>query len=613
MYKNLEEALLDLERNGELIRIKSEVDPNLEMAEIHRRIFDAQGPAILYENVKGSPFRAASNIYGTYERTEFLFRKTLPKLKKLIDIKRDPMAAIKRPLHYTPTLSTAFHALPLKKTNGKVTYGKTSISKLPQLVSWPMDGGGFVTLPQVCTLPPGSRSSMDTNIGMYRIQMTGNDYVTDKEIGLHYQLHRGIGNHHTQYNQCNQAFKASIFVGGPPSHAFAAIMPLPEGLSEMTFAGMLGGRRFRYHFDKHGHIISNDADFVITGTIRPHETKREGPFGDHLGYYSLEHPFPVMDVDNVYHRKNAIWHFTVVGRPPAEDSSFGYLIHRIVDELTPDEFPGLKELHAVDAAGVHPLLLAIGKERYMPFRERVPEEILTIANRILGSGQTSLAKYLFIASDDDNPNLSTHNISEFFQHLLSRVDWKRDVHFHTKTTIDTLDYSGSGWNAGSKVVIACRGDKRRDLATELPSNLHLSSDARSCKLALPGVLCIELAPYQDADKAALEIDILKKSLMSQDLTELPLIILVDDAAFTAQTVNNFVWTTFTRSNPANDIYGIEEFTENKHWGCHGSLIIDARKKPHHAPELIPDPQTVSNVDKLFSKGGELYGVLKKNI
>jgi len=255
---------------------------------------------------------------------------------------------------------------------------------------------------------------------------------------MHYQIHRGIGVHHTMYNKGEEPFRASIFVGGAPSHAFSAIMPMPEGLSELTFAGLLGGRRFRYA-RRNGFYLSSDADFVITGIIRKGEKKPEGPFGDHLGYYSLQHDFPVMEVEQVYHRRDAIWHFTVVGRPPQEDSSFGYLIHHLVKELAAQEFPGVREIQAVDAAGVHPLLLAIGSERYMPFRERKPEEILIQANRILGSGQTSLTKFLFIAAQGDAPELTTKNIARFFHHVLERVDWTRDLHFQTRTTIDTLD------------------------------------------------------------------------------------------------------------------------------------------------------------------------------
>ncbi|MGB4959734.1 MAG: UbiD family decarboxylase [Saprospiraceae bacterium] len=592
----MQEVVQDLDRNNMLLRISKETDPDLEIAEIHRQVYDQQGPAILFENIKGSPFPALSNLYGTIDRTEWLFRKTLPKVKRVIELKADPTRILKNPMRYLTTPLTALTALPMKKWGrSPVMYGKTTIDQLPFIKSWPKDGGAFVTLPQVFTLPPGSKNPMESNIGMYRIQLSGNDYILNEEIGLHYQLHRGIGVHHDAYNRSELPFKASVFVGGLPSHAFSAIMPMPEGISELTFAGMLGGKRFRYAFDDMGHFISSDADFVITGTILKNFKKPEGPFGDHLGYYSLTHDFPMMKVDQVYHRKDPIWHFTVVGRPPQEDSSFGYLIHKLVEDLTEQEFPGLKDIHAVDAAGVHPLLLAIGQERYMPFRDPKPEEILTIANRILGSGQTSLAKYLFIAAYGDDPALDTHHLDHFFKHVLERVDWTRDCHFQTKTTIDTLDYSGDDWNGGSKVVIACRGEKSRNLGTIMPSfDSNLVTEA---KVILPGILGITIHPFVDQATAEIDIQALIKRMQDVDLTGFPLIVISDDTSFTAKNVSNFVWVTFTRSNPSHDIYGIDSFVAHKHWGCRGSLIIDARKKPHHAPELEVDKRTQESVAK----------------
>jgi 4-hydroxy-3-polyprenylbenzoate decarboxylase len=365
---------------------------------------------------------------------------------------------------------------------------------------------------------------------------------------------------------------------------------------------MLGGRRFRYT-RKEGHFLSSDADFVITGEILKNVKKPEGPFGDHLGYYSLTHDFPVMKVHKVYHRKNPLWHFSVVGRPPMEDSSFGWLIHELVAPLTPQEFPGLKEIHAVDAAGVHPLLLAIGHERYMPFRPRVPEEILTIANRILGSGQTSLAKFLWIAAEDDNPLLDTHDLPHFFQHILERVDFTRDLHFYTRTTMDTLDYSGSGWNAGSKVVIACRGDKKRDAGTRLPENFDLPQGFSNPVFCMPGVLAINAPKFEVIAEAQKQATELCTWLERYDLSTIPMIVLVDDASFTAATINNFVWVAFTRANPSHDIYGVQSFTEHKHWGCKGPLVLDARKKPHHAPELIPDADMEHKAKRLLQGYG----------
>ncbi|MCJ0743057.1 UbiD family decarboxylase [Pedobacter montanisoli] len=608
-YKSLSDCIIDLEKHGHLIRIKEEVDPYLEMAAIHLKVFEKQGPALLFENVKGSPFKAVSNLFGTLERSKFMFRDSLKRVEELVALRGDPMKALKHPLKYAGSGLTAFKALPLKQSLFKNIFQKTTIDQIPQIVHWPMDGGAFITMPQVYTEDIDKPGVMNANLGMYRIQLSGNEYIHNKEVGLHYQIHRGIGVHQTKANAKGEPLKVSIFVGGPPSHPLAAVMPLPEGLSELTFAGALGNRRFRYFYDDEGFCISADADFVITGTVYPHDNKPEGPFGDHLGYYSLTHPFPVMKVHHVYHKKDAIWSFTVVGRPPQEDTSFGALIHEITGAAMPQEIAGLKEVNAVDAAGVHPLLFAIGSERYTPYlKERKPQEILTIANQILGKNQLSLAKYLLIAARQDNEQLSTQNIEGFLQHILERIDFSKDLHFYTNTTIDTLDYSGEGLNSGSKVVWAAAGEKKRELWQQLPDDFKLNT-APAMAIAMRGVLILQLDVYKEAKEEKNKIAALKEELKRFDLKGFPLIVLCDDAHFTAAHINNLVWVTFTRSNPAVDIDGVHDFIENKHWGCNGSLIIDARKKPHHAPELIKDKAIEKRIERLMERGGSLNGIL----
>jgi 4-hydroxy-3-polyprenylbenzoate decarboxylase len=611
-YQSLQACVTDLEKHGHLIRIKQEVDPYLEMAAIHLRVYENNGPALLFENIKGSKFPAVSNLFGTVDRSKFMFRDTIEKIKVLVDLKNDPIKALKHPFQYLNVAATALSALPMKvsSNNAPINFGRAQISDIPQIVNWPMDGGPFVTMPQVYTEDIDKPGIMNANLGMYRIQLGGNNYIKNKEIGLHYQLHRGIGIHQSKANAKGQPLKVSIFVGGPPSHPLSAVMPLPEGLSEMTFAGALGNRRFRYYYDDEGFCISADADFVITGTVMPGENKPEGPFGDHLGYYSLTHPFPLMKVNRVYHKKDPIWSFTVVGRPPQEDTSFGALIHEISGAAIPKEIPGLHEVHAVDAAGVHPLLFAIGSERYTPYlKERKPQEILTLANHILGSNQLSLAKYLFITAKEDDPKLDSHDIQKFMRHVLERIDLSRDLHFYTKTTIDTLDYSGSDLNSGSKVAVAVAGAVKRELWNELPADFSLPNLFNNYKMVMPGILAVDAPKYVSAVETQKQIDILNNHLKNLQLDGLPLMILCDDADFTTQTINNFVWVTFTRSNPSHDMYGINSFTEHKHWGCKGPLIIDARIKPHHAPPLIKDTAVEKRVDKLGEKGGELYGVI----
>ncbi|MBP6431959.1 MAG: UbiD family decarboxylase [Ferruginibacter sp.] len=609
-YRSLEECLLDLEKNNQLIRIKEEVDPYLEMAAIHLRVHEAGGPALLFENVKGSKFKAASNIFGTIERSKFIFRDSLKQVQQLIELKNYPIEAIKSPIKNFSAGLAAFKALPLKNPFTKpALFQEIKIEDIPQIHHWKMDGGAFVTLPQVYTEDIEKPGIMNANLGMYRIQLSGNDYKQNEEIGLHYQLHRGIGVHQTKANKKNQPLKVSIFVGGPPSHTVAAVMPLPEGISEMTFAGVLGNRRFRYIY-KNGFCISTDADFVITGYVYPNENKPEGPFGDHLGYYSLQHDFPLMKVHKVYAKQNAIWPFTVVGRPPQEDTSFGQLIHEMTGSAIQNEIPGLKEVHAVDAAGVHPLLLAIGSERYTPYAQtKQPSELLTIANHVLGTGQLSLAKFLFITADDAN-GLTTHNIEKYLQFILQRIDLGRDIHFYTKTSIDTLDYSGEGLNTGSKVVIAAYGDVKRELSNEVPQCFQNLQNFSNAKVVMPGVVALQANKFSAYENARKEIEMLNNQLTTHYslLTNLPFIIICDDADFVSKTLNNFLWVTFTRCNPSHDIYGVNETVEHKHWGC-TNLIFDARVKPHHAPAVEKDEATEQKINTIFEKGGSLYGAL----
>ncbi|MCB9191451.1 MAG: UbiD family decarboxylase [Flavobacteriales bacterium] len=601
-YSSLEACVKDLEKHGHLVRVTEEVDPNLEMAAIHLRVFENNGPALLFENVKGSKYRAVSNLFGTIDRSRFIFRDSLERVKRLVQLKGDPSLLLKNPMWAISAIDGAIDALPFQ---WKTKFEEISISDLPQIKCWPDDGGPFVTLPQVYSEDHDKPGILNSNLGMYRVQLCGNEYVQNEEIGLHYQLHRGIGVHQTKSNAAGKPLKVAVFVGGPPSHSFAAVMPLPEGLPEVSFAGALGGRNFRY-FKQDGFTVSSDADFVILGEVYPKENKPEGPFGDHLGYYSLTHDFPVMRVKKVLAKKNAIWAFTVVGRPPQEDTSFGALIHEITGSIIPQTIPGLHEVNAVDAAGVHPLLLAVGSERYTPYLDvQRPQEILTTANAILGFNQMSLAKFLFIIAKEEN-SPSAKDEEAYFKFVLERIDPTRDFHFQTRTTIDTLDYSGTDLNAGSKLVIAACGDKKRDLSNTIPE-LQLPSGFSQPAVVFEGVLAIQGSKYADGS----DVKKLTEALGSQvdKLTGFPLICLVDDSEFTAQTLNNFLWVTFTRSNPSHDVHGVGEFIENKHWGCTGPVVIDARINPHHAPPLIKDSVVEQRVDRLGISGASLHGLI----
>lgn len=640
-YRTLRDCVNDLERHKQLVRIDAEVDANLEIAEIQRRVYAAGGPALLFTRVKGCRFPVACNLFGTLERAKFIFRDTLEHVRRMIELKIDPAAGFRHPLRYARAPLTALATLPRFVSQGDVTANETTISRLPQQISWPDDGGAFVTLPQVYTEDVNQPGWRGSNLGMYRVQLSGGQYEPDREIGLHYQLHRSIGIHHTAAVRSGKPFRVNIFVGGSPAMMLAAVMPLPEGMSELTVAGALEGHRIRMLRRDDGLPIHADTDFAICGTVVPGKLLPEGPFGDHLGYYSMRHDFPVLRIEHVYHRTGAIWPITVVGRPPQEDTVFGDLIHELTGPVIPTVLPGVQAVHAVDAAGVHPLLLAIGSERYWPFVETPrPQELLTQANAILGQGQLSLAKFLLIANGADDPALVVSDVAMFLRHILRRADWTRDLHFQTQTTIDTLDYSGGGLNAGSKVVMAAVGPPRFELATEIPSDLPLLNGFSNPRVVLPGVLAVEgprcvaqaghspVKPAAETPRLAetsipinpqsairnpqssIDIDrFCKQFTATSPISRFRWIVVVDDSRFVAESLRNFLWVTFTRANPASDIFGIDSYIEDKHWGCRGALVIDARLKPHHAPPLIEDPNVTRRVDALAAPGRPLHGII----
>jgi 4-hydroxy-3-polyprenylbenzoate decarboxylase len=607
-YRTLRQCVTDLERAGQLVRFDAPVDAYLEAAEIQRRVYANGGPAVLMTCVRGSRFPLLCNLFGTLDRAYFLFRDTWERVKRLVELKADPTRLLRAPRRYAGAAWSARLMLPRHVRRAAVLEHRVAVSDLPQVQCWPRDGGPFITLPLVYTEDPRRPGPQHSNLGMYRIQLAGGQYRLNEEVGLHYQIHRGIGVHDSYARQQNQELAVEVWVGGTPAMILAAIMPLPEGLSELSFAGVLAGHRIPLLVRPGEPAIYAEADFRIRGRIVADRLLPEGPFGDHLGYYSLAHPFPVLRVEEVTHRSDAIWPFTVVGRPPQEDTTFGQLIHELSQPMVPTLLPGVREVHAVDDAGVHPLMLAIGSERYTPYQPITePQELLTQAHAILGHGQMSLAKYLLIADGSQYPQLSTRDIASFFRHVLQRADWQRDLHFHTCTTIDTLDYTGTGFHRGSKLIIAAAGPPRFTLAEQLPKNVQFPAGFAQPVLFAPGILVLQGPPATHAPtEEATDLQVLCTSLENQAVTEtIRWIVVVDDSRFASRSWRDFLWVTFTRSNPASDVYGVGAFHHQKHWGCRGPLVIDARRKPHHAPPLESDPEVAKRVDALAARGGPL--------
>ena len=613
-YRSMAGAVADLRRTNQLLVFEEPVRAELEMAAVLRYVYEQGGPAVLFSRVVDCRFPVVGNLYGSPQRARYLLRHGLKRVEKAMRLKADPGAVLRRPWQYWDLPFSLPHLLPRTQKSGPVLQHKTTLGQLPRFISWPGDGGPFVTLPAVYSEHPGNPGWMRGNLGMYRVQLAGNDYLADREAGLHYQIHRGIGIHHQAAAASSERLWVNVFIGGPPALAWSAVMPLPETIPELVFAGALAGAHVGLCRCPESPLpLAAEADFVIVGWIDPQATKPEGPFGDHLGYYSLTHPFPVLHVEAVYHRSDAIWPVTTVGRPPQEDTTFGKLIHEMTDPVLPTVLPGVKQVHAVDAAGVHPLLLAIASERYTPFQKRRrPQELLTCASAILGQGQLSLAKYLWLAAQEDDPALNCADIAKFLQHVLRRVDWRRDLHFHTQTTIDTLDYSGGQLNQGSKLVIAAVGEPIRELPHDWSGDFRLPTgfaDPRSC---LPGVLALRGPAYALDVRLGIDpaLQLLEEMPLEHPLAGFPLWVVCDDSEFVAGSLSNFLWTTFTRSNPAADVYGVSPSTYQRHWGCRGPLIIDARSKPHHAPPLQEDPDTLEILHRWQRPGGPLADLHK---
>lgn len=605
-YATLAQCVEDLQHQGQLVTIDAPIDPCLEMAYIQRRAFAKGSPALLFTRPKNCQFPMLANLFGSKERVNFIFRDTIARVRTIMEVRAN-FQAMRHHWHRLPKLLPAFWHMRPRRVNTAPVLAKTcSLNQLPQLVSWPNDGGPFITLPLVYSQHPEDGRA---NLGMYRVQLAGNTYAPD-EVGLHYQTKRGIGIHHAAALAKNQNLPVNVFVGGPPALTVAAVMPLPEGMDELIFAGLLGGRGMELAAGEKLPVLAQ-CDFALQGLLGA-EVKPEGPFGDHLGYYSLRHNFPVLKIFRVSHRPDAIWPFTSVGRPPQEDTVFGDFIHEITAPMVSNVFPGIKEVHAVDAAGVHPLLLALGSERYTPYEaSRKPRELFTLAMHLLGVTQTSLAKFLLIAAQEDAPGLSCRDVRGFLQHMLERTDFSRDLHFITRSGCDTLDYSGEALHEGSRLMWTAAGEKRRQLASQLGSLPNLPPEFGSAKVVFPGVLAISGPPHRgtssEQDGRLEQLTLNLATWTERD--SFPLIAVVDDAEFCAASLNNFLWIVFTRADPARDSYAAEAHTHCKHWSCSCPLILDGRLKAFQAPPLEDDPQIVARIKKLATADPALARVI----
>ncbi|MCB1135393.1 MAG: UbiD family decarboxylase [Chlamydiia bacterium] len=584
---NLRTFISELRQRKEIIDIYHPVDPSLEIAEIHRRVAAADGPALFFHNVKESRFPVVTNLFGSRKRIDIAFQNR-PEV-----VVRDAVHLATRDFPPSPRLLWEKRGLLRslsrvgirRKRHSPVLESKMpepDLEALPMLKSWPLDGGHFITLPLVYTEPPGGGPP---NLGMYRV------HRYDKNTtGLHWQIGKGGGFHHHQAESMGQDLPVSIFVGGPPALIMSAITPLPENVPELLLCSLLQGQKLRTSkVSEHAYPVVGECEFALLGHAQANERRLEGPFGDHYGYYSWAHDFPIFRCQHIYHRKDAIYPATVVGKPRQEDFYIGDYLQELLSPLFPVVMPGVKDLWSYGETGFHALSAAVVRERYY-------RECMSSAFRILGEGQLALTKFLMLT---DQP-VNIRDFKTLLTTVLERFRPETDLFVFSNLSLDTLDYSGPELNKGSRGIMLGIGDPIR----RLPQT-YTGPMPRHCTAAQaysPGCLVLEGPSYAELMDPSDCID-------KQQMAEWPLVVIVDDIKKALSSDASFLWTTFTRFEPAADIYAARQTVHRHHICYDGPILIDARMKPSYPPEVLPDEDTqrlvAQNWKKYFPEGQEM--------
>lgn len=581
VFRNLREFLAALDRRKDLVRVTAPVDPFLELAEIHRRVIAAGGPALYFANVKGSGFPVATNLFGSADRIDLAFGD---RPKQFV------AAAASAPEKLLPPKVSALWeqrglvrqalGIGLRKRSGgpvlETSQSPPDFEKLPLLTCWSRDGGPFVTLPLVYSEDPDSGQH---NLGMYRIQRYG-----PTACGIHWQIGKGGGFHYHKAEARNSRLPLSLFIGGPPALMLSAIAPLPENAPELLLASLALGAKLDMASapGDHPHPLIAQAEFALQGFVAPHERHPEGPFGDHYGYYSLQHDYPVFRIESLHHRKDAIFPATVVGKPRQEDFFIGDYLQELLSPLFPVVMPGVRDLWSYGETGYHSLSAAVLKERY-------PREAMASAFRILGEGQLSLTKFLLAI---DAP-LDLKDFKGVLEYVLERADLSRDLYVFSNLSMDTLDYCGPEVNKGSKGVLLGMGEPIRELPAEFSGSLP--AGVESARVFCRGCLAVQGRPFQE------EPELAQRICRWGEFGGFPLVVLLDEANKTVSSVTRFLWTVFTRFEPAGDIYASDTRVERHHLAYQEPICIDARMKPHYPEELFCDAETAAKVERRWKE------------
>jgi len=564
-----------LTRENQLQEIKTEVDPNLELAEIHRRVIDEGGPALLFSRVKGSPYPVVTNLFGTVQRIDMAFGpKPESLVRDLVNIAESILPPKPAELWQHRGVGLDLLRLGTKNTTRspvtQVVDRPARLDQLPVLTTWQEDGGPFITLPLVYTENPVTKKH---NLGVYRMQV-----FDASSTGLHWQIQKGGGFHYREAERLNQNLPVTVFLGGPPALILAAIAPLPEDVPELVLASLLAGQKLKMSRSPlGGHRLAAEAEFALVGHAAPHERRDEGPFGDHYGYYSLRHEYPVFHVDAVFHRRDAIYPATVVGKPRQEDFFIGDYLQRLLSPLFPLVMPSVKDLWTYGETGFHSLCAAVVQERY-------GREALVSGFRILGEGQLSLTKFLLLT--DTPQDLS--NFSKLLEHVLERFRPETDLFVFSNVSMDTLDYTSGKVNEGSKAIMLGLGEPIRKLEREYEGTLP--NGVSRAEVFCGGCLVLQGPTFSEEES-------LGTSVASHPaFKNWPLIVLHDDASV-ARSSPDFLWATWTRFEPAADIYASNTTVHRHHLVYEAPIVIDARTKPGFPDELVVREDISKLVDK----------------
>ena len=587
MFPDLRAFLDQLRRDRDLVEITAPVDPVLEAAEIHRRVIAAGGPALLFTNIKGAAFPLATNLFGTPRRAEQAFgKRPLDFIKRVVHLAETVLPPTPAKLWAARDIGLELLKVGTRRlATGPVREVVTSdvrLDRLPVITCWPDDGGPFVTFPLVYTQhpeKPGHRptpgSGGASNLGMYRMQ------VFDKaSTGMHWQIGKGGGFHYARAEARNEALPVTVFLGGPPALILSAIAPLPENVPELMLASLIAGERLPQVAGPNGHphpLIAS-AEFALMGQVAPRVRRPEGPFGDHYGYYSLQHDYPVFEVRQIAHRKDAIYPATVVGKPRQEDFFIGDLLQELLSPLFPLVMPAVEQLWSYGETGYHSLAAAVVKQRYK-------REAMASAFRILGEGQLSLTKFILLT----DRYVDLKNFRATLEHVLARTDPRTDLYVFSNLSMDTLDYTGPVVNEGSKGVWLGLGDPIRDLPRAFAPPVPPPSDVTGIRVYCGGCLVVGTRGFADDPQAAGRV------AAHPAFAGWPLVVVSDEPERATRSDMNFLWTTFTRFEPAADIHSSAQRVVRNHIAYEPPVVIDARMKPWYPAEVTCRPDVASQV------------------